>query len=117
MIEITDLNKNFNTQPVLKDLSLTLAGGEFCILVGANGQERPPCCGFLPHWSGLTPEKSALKENRFLLTRNSVGNRLLGHQSLFYGDLSAWENLRHYARLYNLSNSEENTGSALNGPD
>ena len=37
MIETTELNKRYDAQPVLKNLSLSLSVGEFCILVGANG--------------------------------------------------------------------------------
>lgn len=108
MIQITDLNKKFNTQSVLKDLSLTIAGGEFCILVGANGAGKTTLLRILaalvrPDSGEVLLEKEPLFADPSLLRK--IG--YLGHQSLFYGDLSAWENLRHYARLYNLLNSEE----------
>lgn len=108
MIEITNLNKRYNTQPVLKDLSLTVAGGEFCILVGANGAGKTTLLRILA--TLVRPESGeVLLEKEPLFADPSLRRKIgyLGHQSLFYGDLTAGENLRHYAYLYNLSNSEE----------
>ena len=108
MIEITNLNKSYNTQPVLKDLSLTVAGREFCALVGANGAGKTTLLRILatlvrPDSGEVYLDGEPPFANPSL--RRKIG--YLGHQSLFYGDLTAGENLRHYAHLYNLSNSEE----------
>jgi len=36
-IDVVGLIKKYHYQPVLDDLSITLADGDFCVLVGANG--------------------------------------------------------------------------------
>jgi heme exporter protein A len=113
-IEINRLNKRYNTQPVLKDLSLTVAGGEICVLVGANGAGKSTLLRIL---ATLTRADSGeVRLNGIPLSSDPILRReigYLGHQSLFYGDLTACENLRHYARLYQLSNPEEVVQNSL----
>jgi len=107
-IEIHNLTKRYNTQPVLNNLSLTIANGEFCVLVGANGAGKTTLLRILA--TLIRPDSGEVQINGIPISsdptlRQKIG--YLGHQSLFYGDLNARENLLHYTRLYQLPNSEE----------
>jgi heme exporter protein A len=107
MIEINSLNKSYNTQRVLKDLALNIGENEFCILVGANGAGKTTLLRILA--TLVRPESGeVLLKGEPLLNdprlRQNIG--YVSHQSLFYGDLNASENLRHYAHLYSLPNPE-----------
>src|SRR5690554_1238142 len=37
MIELKNIRKSFGTNTVLKDVSITIHGGEICVLIGENG--------------------------------------------------------------------------------
>ena len=87
---------------------MTVSGGEFCVLVGANGAGKTTLLRILA--TLVRPDSGEIKLDGKLLfpnpcLRQKIG--YLGHQSLFYGDLNACENLYHYARLYNLLNPKE----------
>lgn len=103
-IEIEQLCKSYNAQPVLDGLSLSIARNELCILVGANGAGKTTLLRILaalirPDSGEIKIDSEPLNEDPHL--RQRIG--YLGHQSLLYGDLNARENLLHYARLYHLS--------------
>lgn len=104
MIEISELNKTYNTQAVLRNLSFSIADNDFYIIVGANGAGKTTLLRILaslirPNSGKVTINGDSLFDNPSL--RQKIG--YLGHSTLFYGDLNARENLQHYARLYNLS--------------
>ena len=114
MIKISELNKTYNTQPVLRDLSLFIADNDFFIIVGANGAGKTTLLRILasltqPNSGKVTINGDSLFDNASL--RQNIG--YLGHSTLFYGDLDARENLRHYARLFNLSNANAAVQQAI----
>lgn len=104
-IQISDLTKRFHHQPVLNHLALAVHDGECCLLVGDNGAGKTTLLRII---AGLTRPS----QGQVILCGESVpgdpGLRqkigYVGHQPMFYQDLSASENLHHYARLYRLSN-------------
>ncbi|MBW6466020.1 MAG: heme ABC exporter ATP-binding protein CcmA [Brevefilum sp.] len=100
-IEMRDLVKRFHHQPVLNHLSLRINDGDLCVLVGDNGAGKTTLLRIL---AGL------VRPNHGIVTiggadpisdpqvRRFIG--YVGHQPMFYQDLTALENLVHYARLY-----------------
>ncbi len=107
-IDIRGLSKRFQHQPVLNQLSLTLHDGDLCILVGDNGAGKTTLLRIL---AGLVrPSQgevsvcgsSPISDSRI---RRVIG--YVGHQPMVYQDLTARENLIHYARLYQLEKGEE----------
>lgn len=106
-IEIHGLVKRYNAQPVLKDLSLTVDDQELCVLVGANGAGKTTLLRIIA--TLIRPDAGEVLLGGIPLSaspslRQKIG--YVGHQSLFYSDLTASENLRHYARLYHLAEPE-----------
>ena len=117
-IAVQGLSKRYNLQPVLKDLSLEVADGSLCVLVGSNGAGKTTLLRIIaslvrPDAGAVTLRGAALKNNPAL--RRQIG--YLGHQSLFYSDLNAIENLSHYARLYRLGNSQQRVAEAIESVD
>ena len=113
-IAVRGLSKRYNLQPVLKDLTLEVTDGSLCVLVGSNGAGKTTLLRIIaslvrPDAGTVTLCGAALKDNPAL--RRQIG--YLGHQSLFYSDLNAVENLSHYARLYQLGNSSQQVAEAI----
>jgi heme exporter protein A len=103
-IVIRGLSKKYHFQPVLDDLSLSIDDGDLCILVGANGAGKSTLLRIIaalvrPDAGEVVVGDSFIESNAS--ARCQIG--YLGHQSLFYNDLNAVENLTHYARLYRLN--------------
>jgi len=117
MIESIKVTKAFGLRPVLRGVDLTVAAGEFVALFGPNGAGKTT---FLRILSTLTrPTTGMVRIAGWELPKYADQARgLLGvvsHQPLLYGDLSAEENLRFYARMYALDKTgrEERIAAVL----
>lgn len=104
MIEIRKLVKTFGHRVVLRGLDLTIAEGEFVTLLGANGAGKTTLLHIVASLS--KPTAGDIYLNGFRLAdeasqlRRFIG--LVSHKTLLYNDLTADQNLRFYARLYDV---------------
>ncbi len=104
MIQIRHLIKAFGSRVVLRDLSLTVELGEFVVLLGRNGAGKTTLMNILATLSratggqviigGLDVSRQAVQIRRYI--------GLVSHKTLLYDDLSGEENLRFYAKMYDL---------------
>jgi len=113
-VAIRNLMKRYNYQPVLNQLSLTLNAGDFCVLVGDNGAGKTTLlrilAGLARHSQGeVTLCGSSAAGDPHV--RQWIG--YVGHQPMVYQDLSAIENLRHYAHLYQVGDVEMAVSRAI----
>lgn len=104
LIEIRALIKAYDILPVLRKLDLTIERGEFVALLGPNGSGKSTLLRML---CGLSrPTHGSIRVGGWELPREAYAVRaqigLVSHKSLLYDNLSAAENLRFFARLYNL---------------
>lgn len=104
MIEIHRLVKAFGNRAVLKGVDLSVAEGEFLTLVGPNGAGKTTLINVI---STLTrPTGGWVRMAGFDLADGAVQLRrqigLVSHKTLLYDDLSAEQNLRFYARMYDV---------------
>ena len=103
-IEIQGVVKRYHYHPVLNHLSMTIEDGSLCVLVGANGAGKTTLLRILA--ALVRPDKGQIRLGGMAIANDPHLRRKLGyigHQPMFYQDLSAIENLLHYARLYQLS--------------
>ena len=104
MIECTSVTKVFGLRPVLRGVDLTVAPGEFVTLYGPNGAGKTTLLRIIASLS--RPTAGEVRVAGYALPHQAAQVRtvlgVVSHQPLLYGDLSAEENLRFYARLYNL---------------
>jgi heme exporter protein A len=108
MIEVSGLAKYYGRFSALRNLTLTIADGEFIALFGRNGAGKTT---FLRIAAGLSrPSSGAIKiqfagakESRFV--RGAIG--YLSHNTSLYVDLTAIENLRFFAHLQNAHAGED----------
>lgn len=104
MIEAFGVTKAFGLRPVLRGVDLRVEEGVFLTLFGPNGAGKTT---FLRILSSLSrPTTGSVRIAGYVLPQQAAEVRsalgVVSHQPLLYGDLSAVENLRFYARMYAL---------------
>ncbi len=114
-IQIRGVTKAFGHQVALRGVNLTVGEGEFLTLFGPNGAGKTtlmrivaslarPTSGTILLWGAdLGKASPAL--------RRQIG--LISHNPLLYGDLTPDENLRFFARMYDLPDAKARIDSAL----
>jgi heme exporter protein A len=103
-IEIQRLWKFYGDYPALRDLSLSLAEGTCCALLGRNGAGKTTLLRIL---AGLSPFQRGNVRMFGGVPRSEEARRqlgFLGHGIGVYEDLSARENLQFFARICDLRN-------------
>lgn len=115
MIEVRSLVKAFGLQAVLRGVNLHIGRGEFVALLGPNGAGKTTLLRILA--SLARPSRGEVRlGGRRLPDEAAAVRRILGvvsHQPLVYGDLTAEENLRFYARLYGVPESKRRIDEVL----
>lgn len=104
-VAIERLWKFYGDYPALRDLSLTLAEGRCCALLGRNGAGKTTLLRIL---AGLSPFQRGTVRMFGNAPRSEEARRhlgFLGHGIGVYEDLSARENLLFFARICDLQNA------------
>jgi heme exporter protein A len=104
VIELRKLTKAFGHQVALRGVDLNVAEGEFLTLFGPNGAGKTTLIRTV---ASLTrPTSGAVRVRGEDLGKAATSLRrhigLISHNPLLYGDLTADENLRFFARMYDL---------------
>lgn len=108
MIETRALVKHFGLHPVLRGVDLTVAAGEGVALMGPNGAGKTTLLRILSSLARPTLGAVRVAGHALPAEAEAVRRRLgvIAHMPLLYVDLTAEENLRFYARLYDLPGPE-----------
>jgi heme exporter protein A len=108
MIQVERLVKNFGMHPVLRGVDLHVPRGEFLTLLGPNGAGKTTLLRIVATLS--QPTSGEVRVGGWRLPDAAARVRphmgLISHQTLLYGELTAAENLRFFARIYDLSEPE-----------
>ncbi len=105
IIAVDKLVKAFGPRPVLRGISFGVARGETLSLLGTNGSGKTTLLRIL---AGLSrPTSGTLTIGGWSLPKEVWAVRaqlgVVAHQPILYDDLTAEENLRFYAQLYNVA--------------
>jgi heme ABC exporter ATP-binding subunit CcmA len=108
LIQTHELVKAFGLMPVLRKLDLGIERGESVALLGPNGSGKSTLLRLL---CGLSkPSSGSIRVGGWELPREAAAVRaqigMVSHKPLLYENLNARENLRFFARLYNLPVAE-----------
>ena len=115
MIEVRNLIKTFGVTPVLRGLDFQVEQGEFVALLGPNGAGKTTFLRILATLSRATMGSVQVAGYDLPKHAHDVRRKLgvVSHQPLLYGDLTAEENLRFYARMYALSGMDQRIDNVL----
>ncbi len=115
MIELRKLTKAFGSKTALRGIDLRVAAGESLVIFGPNGAGKTTLIRILASLSRPTSGK-VLIGGLDLATHADGIRRYLGvvsHAPLLYDSLTAEENLRFFARLYDLVNPQARIAEML----
>jgi heme exporter protein A len=115
MIEVRKLVKAFGNRAILKGVDLSIAEGEFLTLVGPNGAGKTTLMNVISTLTKPTAGRVAMAgydlADGATELRRQLG--LVSHKTLLYDDLSAEQNLRFYARMYDVSDADARIETVL----
>jgi heme exporter protein A len=108
-VRAVDLAKIVDERPVLDHIDLSIAHGEYVVILGVNGAGKTTLLKIL---STLTPATAGeLQLFGLPVPRQAARARarlgMIGHQSMLYRDLTARENLELFARLYGVEDARQ----------
>ncbi len=108
MIHVRGLQKRFGYRWVLRRLDWTVEPGQVIVLLGPNGAGKTTLLRVLATLTrfqgGRVQVAGAQLPKEATQARRRIG--YLGHATFLYPDLSAEQNLRFYARLYQVPDPE-----------
>jgi|SRR5579875_359402 heme exporter protein A len=97
-LRLEGIEKRYGRIRALAGIWLEVQAGETVALTGANGSGKTTLLRVV---AGLmAPDRGAVIWETH---PRPPGLGLVGHQTMLYGDLTAWENLRFFARLHGLA--------------
>ncbi len=114
-VETSGLVKSFGNYTALRGIDLKVPVGSTLAVFGPNGAGKTTLIKILasimrPTSGKILIEGLELKDNAEMV-RTRLG--LVAHQSYLYGNLSAWENLDFYARMYGVEDRYNRIGELL----
>jgi heme exporter protein A len=115
MITVKKLVKRFGLKTVLRGLDFEVQPGEFVALLGPNGAGKTTFLRILASLSRPSLGHVTVAGHQLPHEAAAVRARLgvVSHLPLLYGDLTAEENLRFYARLYSISKPGQRIAEVL----
>jgi heme exporter protein A len=115
MIEVRRLVKTFGLKPVLRGVDFQAEPGEFVAIVGPNGAGKTTFLRILATLS--RPSTGDVRVGGYTLPAQAAAVRrrlgVVSHQPLIYGDLTAWENLFFYGKMYGVHNLRRRVETVL----
>jgi heme exporter protein A len=115
MIEVYKLTKSFGHRVALADVNVHISAGELVTLVGPNGAGKTTLLRVLATLTRPTAGSVRIAGLDTARAGEDARRRIgfLSHQTLLYGDLTAEQNLRFYARLYDLQDDSSRIDELL----
>jgi heme exporter protein A len=114
-VRLQGISRHYGRRRALANVTLDCAAGVVTGLFGPNGAGKSTLIGVLSTLvrpsSGAISYGDRTAEQWGDALRSRIG--VLGHDLFLYGDLTAFENLHFFARLYGLPNPDEAAARAL----
>ena len=109
VIEAQGLTKSFNNHLVLRGVDFTVGQGESVVIFGPNGAGKTTLIKLLA--TIMNPSSGSISVDGLNLKKNAEEVRrrigVVAHQTFLYGNLTAYENLEFYSRMYDVPGRKE----------
>lgn len=109
-IEVEALSKSFGNNRALDDICLKVGRGEHVTVFGPNGAGKTTLVKILSTLS--KPSTGTVRMDGEDIRNNPVKIRrrigLVSHETFLYNDLTVYENLRFYGKMYDVPDLEKN---------
>lgn len=106
-VQVEKLTKRYGSERALGNVTLELAAGKMCALLGHNGAGKTTLLGIVSTLvrptDGVVRYRAGGAEVTGEAVRREIG--MLAHASMCYGELTAFENLELVAGLYDIDGS------------
>jgi len=117
MIRVRELRKKFGHTVALNGIDFSLASGEFLTIFGPNGAGKSTllrCLATLatPTSGNVSIDGVDLSGEAIDFIRAKIG--MVSHNPFLYENLTAYENLRFYSRMYDIKRPRERIEELLN---
>lgn len=114
-IEVHKVTKAFGHHVALRGVDLTVMEGEFLTLFGPNGAGKTTLIRIAASLARPTAGTVRIQGNDLSKAATSLRRNigLISHNPLLYGDLTPDENLRFFARMYDLPAGDGRIDSVL----
>ena len=109
---VTDLVKQFGRFAALRGVTAEFASGRLYAILGDNGAGKTTLLRAL---AGLTPPTRGSISMLGTTNLRSVCGEIgyMAHPSLLYDEMSGMENLRYFARLYDVNNADQRCADVI----
>ena len=108
-IEVQGLTKAFGTHLALKGIDIEVKQGESVVIFGPNGAGKTTLIKILA--TIMNPSSGKILINGLSLKNDAEKVRrrigVITHQTFLYGNLTAYENLQFYSRMYDVPDIKE----------
>lgn len=115
IITAKNLVKKIGTKTILHNINLHISEGEFVTVLGPNGAGKTTLLKILSLLvkpsSGALIVKGKSGEDNFLELRRHIG--VISHNSFLYDNLTAYENLEFYGKLYGVANLKQRIAGVI----
>lgn len=114
-ISVRDIKKSFGFIEAVRGVSFDLKKGEFLTILGPNGAGKTTLFNMLSSLTRPTSGTAAVAGYNVLDgdpgMRKEIG--VISHSSCLYADLSAFENMLFYAKIYSLENPRDRAAEVI----
>ena len=99
MISVNNLSKSYNGQRVFSSLNFSVNKGEVLGIIGGNGSGKSTLLKIL--------SKISLPDSGDILISPDISIDYLGHENMFYEEMSIEENIAFFTKFNSTGISEE----------
>ena len=115
MISINKLSKVFGDNIALRDVDLDIKKGEFITLLGPNGAGKTTLIKIMSTLMGATSGSVTIDgydiKEEPIEVRKRIG--VISHETYLYDDLTAYENLEFYGKMYEIGELDERISNVV----
>lgn len=116
LIRLNRITKYYGPVRALKDVSIEVGWGEFLTIFGPNGAGKTTLIGIVSALIRPTKGEVYIDECSSGIRESDIRRKIgvISHQTFLYSDLTVYENLQFYIRLYGIKDYKNRIDDIIN---